>query len=258
MKTTFSVLLILIVISLIGINTFAFADTPLMAVVDTGDSSVLAELRSEPSKDGKLLGTFYNGVDLEVIGQKGEWSTVVLPEGFRGYMKTEMLCIGDGRINVTYAIPIKEVANSSNHKFLEMQTLEGKSTAFLVSGTLVSVYGYSGNKAFIRLDEKFGFISNDALIETSLPTCRLSQLTSLGDVILDGSFETVYFNLYPSEEKPWVGVGPVGASGSGSECALQELELLADLGNYLQVRGNYHIFFVSRKFIKTINVNPPK
>ena len=102
LKIVFLIILPFMLLLIIGVYAPVFAGTPLMAVVDTGDGSVLAELRDKPSENGKVLGTFYNGVELNVMEQHGGWSSVAILGGIRGFIKTEMLSFEDERFFTRY------------------------------------------------------------------------------------------------------------------------------------------------------------
>jgi hypothetical protein len=97
------------------------------------------------------------------------------------------------------------------------------------------------------------------LLDTNLPPYGLSRIPSLGKVIIDDSFESIYLNIYPSQKMPEDGAGPVLTRGSGSDFSSndQDHELLADLGDYMQVRCNVMISFIPTVFVKTIEKTSP-
>lgn len=59
-------------------------------VVSNDDPSSWLNLRDRPSRDGNVLGRYYNGVEVVIYGEMGDWS-YVLVEGNTGYMMTRYL-----------------------------------------------------------------------------------------------------------------------------------------------------------------------
>lgn len=235
-----------------------YADTPLMAVVNTGDNSVLGELMDLPSSDGRVLGTFYNGVSVEIWDQKGEWSYVVMPESVRGYIKTENLAIENDRFDVPVAIPIKAIEVKPDSDYTEVYSADGKIAAYFLKGTLVEVHGYYDDKVFVRIGYIFGFANNDVLCATPYAIGNLYSLPSLGHVLLDEEPESIATYAYPSTKEAEGRYRPVSAriTGAGSNSSEMKLELLADLGEYLQTRCNQYIDFIRTEDVLMIEMNP--
>lgn len=234
------------------------ADTPLMAVINTGDDSILGELMDSPTEVSKALGLFYNGVSVEIWDQDDKWSYVVMPEGVRGYIKTDNLTIEKDRFNVPIAIQIKSIEVKSDSDYTEVNSADGKIAVYLSQGTLVEVHGYYGDRVFIRLGNIFGFVNSEDLCAAPYAIGDLYSLPSLGHVLLDEEPESIATYAYPSNKKAEGRYQPVSAriTGKGSNSSEMKLELLADLDDYLQTRYNYHIEFIRKEDVLMIEMNP--
>lgn len=76
------------------------------AVVNNPNPNDRLHLRTEPSKNAKSLGKFYNKTPVKVIGSKGEWSQVTIgKDGLTGWMMTEYLAFGEAADKVACAFP---------------------------------------------------------------------------------------------------------------------------------------------------------
>ena len=75
-------------------GSMAAADTGVFQIkeLQTFDSRV--KLREQPSKNGTVMGQYYAGTEVRVLGVQGDWANVVIGDA-TGYMMREFLVAGD-------------------------------------------------------------------------------------------------------------------------------------------------------------------
>ena len=103
MKKTACVFLILVM--LMGIAAAAVGE---QLFVDNRETDKVyperLNLRSEPSKDGAIIGLYYTGAEVENLGQENELYTKVQIGGIKGYMATEYLITAEEAVKLAKEI----------------------------------------------------------------------------------------------------------------------------------------------------------
>ena len=140
------------------------------AVVDNGsDPSSQLNMRDQPSRDGRSVGKFYSGTQVEIVSDAGEgWSQVTIGGGqnsVSGYMMSSYLSTdGSSVVNGTFE---KEVASPYGTQSVVLRSRPSDSydaVAMLAVGDAVTVIGVSGSYYYVQLeDSSVGCLSSDEL-----------------------------------------------------------------------------------------------
>lgn len=140
------------------------------AVVDNGsDPSSQLNMRDQPSRDGRSLGKFYSGTQVEVVSDAGEgWSQVTIGGGqnsVSGYMMSSYLSAdASGVVDGTYE---KDVVSPYGTQSVVLRSRPSDSydaVAMLAVGDSVTVIGVSGSYYYVQLgDSSVGCLSSDEL-----------------------------------------------------------------------------------------------
>lgn len=116
-------------------------------------------LRTEPKESATSLGKYYNGVQLIINSDHGDWTYVAIGNLY-GYMKTEYLSISQSVAPVS-AMPIMTVSNPNaarNLHLREKQSTNSKSLGLYDNGTQVILMGFNDEWAHVIVDGQMGFM----------------------------------------------------------------------------------------------------
>ena len=147
----------------------ALAET---GVVDNGsDASSRLNMRSEPSRDARSLGSFYSGTQVEIVSDAGSgWSEVSIGgdvSSVSGYMMSDYLATGaqmDGVIDATYDMQVVSPYGTQSVVLRSRPSDSYDAVAMLEVGEEVRVIGVSGDFYYVRVDDDaVGCLSSDEL-----------------------------------------------------------------------------------------------
>lgn len=116
-------------------------------------------LRTEPKESAPSLGKYYNGVQLIINSDHGDWTYVAVGNLY-GYMKTEFLSISQA-VAPASAMPIMTVSNpnaAGNLHLREKQSTNSKSLGLYDNGTQVILMGFNDEWAHVIVDGQTGFM----------------------------------------------------------------------------------------------------
>ena len=164
-----AVVLALLVAALALCPCAALADT---ALVDNGSAAgSKLNMRSEPSRDSRSLGSFYSGTQVEIVADAGSgWSEVTIGNGtgsISGYMMSDYLATGSAMDSVTDATYDMRVVSPYGTQSVVLRSRPSDSydaVAMLEVGEAVRVIGVSGDFYYVRVDnDAVGCLSDDEL-----------------------------------------------------------------------------------------------
>lgn len=197
-------------------------------------------LRAEPSKNGAILGLYYTGAEVEVLGVEEAFTKVSIG-GVTGYMATEYL-ISEQAAEERYGhesgfgeCRTAQVNLSGLWKaqldLLAAADMQAERIASLEDGAVVALVGILGDEwAYIRadVDEEplYGYVTLDALVDAMqyeamiVAGSKADTRTMLYDAPNDRAGEimtlkngTACFSLFGRREGNWVKVRVGGVSG---------------------------------------------
>lgn len=212
-------------------------------------------LRSEPSKNGAILGLYYTGAQVNNLGAENEEYVKVEIGGVTGYMAAEYL-ISDKEADSRYGkdsgfgdcraaeVDLSGMWMKAVQLSTEM-TMESESLGTLADGASVKLVGILGDWAYIGAtidgESKMGYVPLDVLTDVGeLKTCivagsRADTQTILYDAPNNKAKEimklkngTACFNLFGRKEGEWRRVRVGGVSGW---IKYTQTDNLIDLGN---------------------------
>lgn len=196
-------------------------------------------LRDAPGKDGGMLGLYYTGTEVTVLGVEGEYTQVSVG-GIEGYMASEYLItleeaesrygadsgFGKGRDAVvdltgmwSADVPLVAAANA-----------DADELGRLSSGTAVEVMGVLDEWAYIAADingaRTLGYVSLDALTDVGAykvvivagkkadsKTTLYAAPNAKAEALMDLKNGTACFNVFGRKEGTWVKVRVGGVTG---------------------------------------------
>jgi len=197
-------------------------------------------LRSEPSKNGAILGLYYTGAEIENLGAENEEYTKVSIGGVTGYMASQYLISWEESVSrygedSGFGNCRAAEIDLSGLWMTEVPLLSGMeegaaSLASLVSGTQVSLVGVLDTWAYICAEvegvKTFGYVPLDVLTDVgALKVCivagsRADTQTILYDAPNNKANEimrikngTACFNLFGRKEGEWRRVRVGGVAG---------------------------------------------
>ena len=208
-------------------------------------------LRSAPEKNGALLGLYYTGTEVNVLNVENDEYAKVEIGGMTGYMAREYLItaeeaekrygmnsdFGDGRC-AEVDLNGLWISDIAMHK---QPDLASESLATLTTGDRVSLLGILDDWAYIKKDDKLGYLPLDALTDVdSLKVSIVSSGKADGKTILYDAPNkrgkeimrlgngTACFTLFGRKEGEWCKVRVGGVSGWIEYTQAQNLKPLDD------------------------------
>lgn len=149
----------LILCALLCMTQFALAD-PTIAVVNNPNPTDRLHLRKEMNEESISYGKYYNGVEVTVIRNHGEWSNVDVYDQ-KGYMKSEYLAFGGAAANVKSAVPTALVNNPSGGGWVNLRryaSMDASSLGRYGDGTSIEVLGVGHVWNHVRYEGVTGFM----------------------------------------------------------------------------------------------------
>jgi len=149
-----------------------------IATVNNRNSGAFLNFRQSPSYNAKVLGIFYSGVPLMVLGEQNGWYCVQI-NGQVGYVRSEF-------VNVRTIAGSSEVATikTPNNSAMNMRSGPGKQYAVVrqyPGDEYVMVLAKGKEWWYVSVDGDTGYMSSDFLSE-GLKTSRDQAATSGGGV----------------------------------------------------------------------------
>ena len=216
-------------------------------------------LRDAPDKDGGMLGLYYTGAEVQVLGVEGDYTKVSVG-GIEGYMASEYLItmeeaearygaeggFGKGRdaeIDLTgmwmSAAPLMDGVKDGAHEIAKL----ADGTAVEVMGV---IEGLLGDWAYIAADvdgaHTLGYVDLDVLTvvgqykvmivagkKADSKTPLYAAASDRADVIMDLKNGTACFNMFGRKEGSWVKVRVGGQTGYIKGASSGNLKALTDV-----------------------------
>jgi uncharacterized protein YgiM (DUF1202 family) len=136
------------------------------ATVNNPNSIDRLNLRTKPSKDAPMLGKYYSGTVVEVLGsEKNGWIKVRF-YNLEGYMMTKFLAFGQDQLKVGSAIPSVKIKNRSGTSLnlRKSQSTSSSSLGLYPNGQTVLVYGVNETWCHVQTEDgKVGFMLRKSL-----------------------------------------------------------------------------------------------
>ena len=140
-------------------------------VVNNGASGGTLNMRVEPSRDSRSLGSFYSGTQVEIVADAGSgWSEVSIGKGagiVSGYMMSSFLETDSAMDLVTDATYDMRVVSPYGTQSVVLRSRPSDSydaVAMLEVGDEVRVIGVSGDFYYVRVNnDAVGCLSDDEL-----------------------------------------------------------------------------------------------
>lgn len=142
------------------------------AVVNNPDSAERLNLRSRPDKDASAHGKYYSNTPVEILGNIGGYSLVIVNGSDWGYMQTKHLKTGVSGSPAPAAVSANDIqgyAVVNNPKVedkLYLRAAAKESTERLgeyANGTTVELLARDGNYWHVRIFDKTGYMHADYL-----------------------------------------------------------------------------------------------
>lgn len=197
-------------------------------------------LRAEPSKNGGILGLYYTGAEVEVLGRENEDYTKVQIGGMTGYMASEYLITAEeaeARYGADSGFGTCRAAEvdltglwRSTIPLLASTDLQGDTLGTLSDGQAVELVGIIDDWAYVAAQADgqrlMGYIALDALTDVGaykvviVSGAKADSKTILYDAPNDRAKEvmvlkngTACFNLFGRKEGNWCKVRVGGVTG---------------------------------------------
>ena len=157
-------ILVLAVLVLSMMALPALAASPNDFAMVTNDTYV--NLRSEPSQDSGLLGSYQNGTWLTVMGQSGNWYYVKGPDGKVGYVSMSFASIGP---TVPEAVAIVNNPNASSFlNFRESPSYDARVIDILYNGLPARIISREGGWIYMNVDGINGYVRGEFVRSTTM------------------------------------------------------------------------------------------
>ncbi len=223
-KTKLGALALALALTLYAVPAFAVLEVPVVSVPE-GER---AALYAEPHSQADILGEYYTGTSLDILGTAGDWANVSIggwqTDNREGYMLISQMDMTNNSATVAYIRSEMPVA-----RLLEDTKLydrpDGAPLQDCLAGMRVGVMGETPDGwLHVRLaHDMFGYVRADAAEETGdILQNALMGLPALGYAALKEGEEAVY-------DQPAPGAQVVYEGG-------RQVELLSDEGAWRQVR----------------------
>ena len=155
----------------------ALDDTSTIAIVNNNGGGAFLNFRQAPNYNAKVLGIFYNGVPLKVLGQQEGWYRVEI-NGQVGYVNMNFLNVRTAPASSTVA-----TIKTPNGGKVNLRTGPGKQFGVIrqyPGDQYVMVLAKGDGWWYVSVDGMAGFMSSDFLAEGLKASRDLSASTSGG------------------------------------------------------------------------------
>ena len=237
-------LLLLCAVLLCALCPAASADVHTSGIIDTGDPAVPAPVYAQAQTDAPVLGRYYNGLDIDILQQEGDWCQVRLGDPYTGtltgWLQKQQLSFGIAPAQSAYGILQATVQPTAGTQAATLRTRPDAYGTLLgrySAGARLEVLGDLGEWYHVRLGYLLtGFMPKADVAPGEIVSSPYTGLTAIGYAVLHTPLPggTALLARGPFPNSLAVGELRDGIS----------LELLADLGAWAQVRSFAFVGFV--------------
>lgn len=203
------------------------------ALVNNDSQYSRLRLRLEPNKGSKVLGSYRNGVEVEILSYREPFSMVKIGDRI-GFMMNAFLAFNASQDDVLSNIKIATVhplRKGGTVALYNRPTRVGQVVGVYAEGTHMEMLGEAGNWQHVRIGSVYGFLPLFNVVETeaiSIPYEGVAA-SGYGVVILKKASDSLKMYAFPSETTAQTLKNIPGGS---------TVQLVYDMGDWAQVRYN--------------------
>lgn len=220
------------------------------ALVNNDSQYSRLRLRLEPNKGSKVLGSYRNGVEVEILSYREPFSMVKIGDRI-GFMMNSFLAFNANQddvlpnIKIATAHPLREGGTVALYN---RPTHVGQVVGVYAEGTHMEMLGEAGNWQHVRIGSVYGFLPLLNVVETEAMSIPYEGVAAsgYGVVTMKKATDTLKMYAFPSESTAQT----LKAIPSGST-----VQLVYDMGDWAQVRYNGLDGFVRTEALSVYPMN---